>query len=115
MGNVWDVVDVHLDEVGGWVLLGEPGGSLAGLVTCGPGGALAAKTGPRYEMDRCAEKVSGAGGNLLDESWSNSLARTAPGSERIHDHDIVLLKGGVELSLAVRLLASELTSEQLLR
>lgn len=25
LGHFWDVVDVHLDEVGGWVLLGEPG------------------------------------------------------------------------------------------
>ena len=42
LGDVWNVVDVHLDEVGGWVLLGEPEGSLAELVTCWPGGALAA-------------------------------------------------------------------------
>lgn len=49
--------------------------------------------------------------NVLDKSWSNSLAWAAPGSESIHDHDIVLLEGGVELSLAMRLLASELASE----
>ena len=46
LGDIWNVVDVHLDEVGGWVLLGEPGGLLAGLVTCGPGGALATKRRP---------------------------------------------------------------------
>lgn len=39
--------------------------------------------------------------DILDESWSDSLARTAPGRECIHDHDIVLLEGGVELSLAI--------------
>lgn len=44
--------------------------------------------------------------NVLDESWSNSLARAAPSSKGIHDHDIVLLEGGVELGLAMRLLAS---------
>ncbi len=26
LGNIWDVVDVDLDEVGRWVLLGEPEG-----------------------------------------------------------------------------------------
>ena len=24
LGNIWDVIDVHLDEVGRWVFLGEP-------------------------------------------------------------------------------------------
>jgi hypothetical protein len=39
--------------------------------------------------------------NALDYLRGDNFARAAPGCERVEDDDLVILDGGIELSLAI--------------
>jgi len=64
------------------------------------GGRLA---GFAWEEDR--GEGEGGGRDALDERGRDGLAGPAPGGEGVHHDDVVGLEGGVELGLAVCLLA----------
>lgn len=79
-------VDVDLDEMCAGVFFREPVSLLVSVFR---------------RMVFGGNGMEGRDGNVLGDSRSNDLARTAPGCKRVEDHNFVVFEGGVELGFAV--------------
>jgi hypothetical protein len=91
LGDIRDLVDVELDEMGAGEFLGEPNSLLlasAIMLGCRRYGFGGGKRGRDLQ-------------DVLYDLWSNDLAGTTPGCEGIENDDLVVLKSGLELCFAV--------------
>lgn len=88
LGNIGNLVDVELDEVGAGELLGEPG--YFQLASATIDGGWEGRIGNQGRED------------VLYDLRGNDLAGTAPGREGIENDDLVVLNSGLELCFAVQ-------------